>query len=455
VLFANVCNDLAHFNGRGGMGAVMGSKNLKAVAVRTRGTQMAYRDADTIRGITKSIAQRMKDHSLAWGLHISGTPAGVEGLNAAGFLPTNNWRQGQFSGAERIGAGAMEHVLVRRKGCYSCPLRCKRVVSYGGDMPVDAAYGGPELETLGSLGSNLCIDDLNIISKANEMCNDYTMDTITLGMTIAFAMECYEHGLITKSDTGGIDLRFGNKDILLPLIEMTAHRRGFGKMLAMGSQRLAEHIGPASFPMRVTTKGQEPPVHDPRWKAGISMQFALSYNGTDHWVAEHDQLYKDADSLGLKALAPLGLFEPVDVTDTSWRKVRMFFYTHMLVNTYDCIGACGLGTAPRSILGLNELLRILTAATGWDTSLWEIMKAGERAFTMQRLFNLREGFGKKDDCLPPRFYETLKTPSGDAACDETAVAAMVDMFYDMAGWDEDGRPRPGKLHELGLGAYAP
>ena len=454
VMFANICNELAHFNGRNGLGAVMGSKRLKAIAVRTRGKQLKQKEPDAIRDITKSIAQHMKDHSLAWGLHVNGTPAGVEGLDAAGFLPTNNWQKGRFDGADKIGAVAMEKILVRRKGCYSCPLRCKRVVQIDGELPVDAKYGGPELETLGSLGSCLGIDDLNIVSKANEMCNDYTLDTISLGMTIAFVMECFERGLLTKQDTGGLDLRFGNNDILLPLIDMVAHRRGFGDVIAQGSYRIAQDIGDAALPMLMTVKGQEPPVHDPRWKAGISMQYALSHNGADHWVAEHDQLYKDEDSLGLDALNTLGLLDAVDVRDASWRKVRMFYYTHMLVNAYDCLGACGLGTAPRSILSPGETVQVLTASTGWNSSVWEIMKAGERAFNMQRVFNVREGFGKKDDRLPARFMEALHTPSGDAVCNEKEISDMVDMFYQMAGWDTDGRPLPAKLHELALGEYA-
>jgi len=455
VLYANICNELAHFNGRNGLGAVMGSKKLKAIAVRTHGKELVVNDDAKIKNITRSIAERMKTHPLAWGLHIHGTPAGIEAVNAAGFLPTDNWQQGQFSGAGKIGAEAMDEILVKRKGCYSCPLRCKRVVEIEDEIPVDPAFGGPEFETLASLGSCLGIDDLAIIAKANEICNDLTIDTISLGMTIAFAMECFEKGFITKQDTGGLDLRFGNKEILLPIIEMVAKREGFGDVLAQGSMRMSQMFGDETKEFLMTVKGQEPPVHDPRWKTGIAMQFSLSYNGADHWIAEHDQLYKDEDSLGLSALSELGILDSVDTKDVTWRKVRIFYYTHMLVNAFDCLGVCCLGAAPRSILSMSEIVEMVHVTTGWNTSLWEIMKVGERSVNMQRIFNGREGFGKKNDRLPERFYSVLNTPGGKASLQKSDLEDMIELFYQMAGWNEEGQPQPAKLYELNLDEFKP
>lgn len=454
VRFANITNELAHFNGRNGLGAVMGSKNLRAIAVRGTG-KVEVADSATIAETTRWVAANMQDHPQASALHDVGTPGGITAVNSAGALPTNNWATGYFAGAERISGKSMnETILTDRGGCFACPIRCKRVVEVHNErFDVDPEYGGPEYETLAAFGSNLGIDDLELIAKANEVCNALGLDTISAGMTIAFAMDCYEHGLIGKADTGGWELRFGNPDVLLPLLQAIARREGFGALLAEGSVRAAEVIGKNATSLLRHVKGQEVPMHDPRVKTGLGLQYALSSYGADHWVAQHDPLYAQAESPGLKGLAPIGIREPVPTLDLGSDKVRAFYYTHLLTCAYDLLGVCIFGVVARSILPIERLVNLVNATTGWGMSLWELMKAGERVSNMMRLFNCREGFTREADTLPELFYKHLQGGplNGKGAIERERFAQALELYYEMAGWTGPGAsPNAGKLAELGL-----
>ncbi|HEC93301.1 MAG TPA: aldehyde ferredoxin oxidoreductase, partial [Candidatus Atribacteria bacterium] len=236
VLFANIVNELKHFNGRNGLGAVMGSKKLKAIAVRGTKPLKIYHQ-EKIKEITKQITQRIIDNPLSRDLRNLGTLGVVRPFCEAGCLPSYNWTTGYFKEGKNLTAETYNKTILKEtKGCYACPIRCKRVVEVNEpDLKVDPTYGGPEYETVASLGSICGISDLKYIAKANELCNKYTMDTISTGMTIAFAMQCYEEGILTKEDTEGLELTFGNKEALLILIEKIAHREGLGDLLAEGS----------------------------------------------------------------------------------------------------------------------------------------------------------------------------------------------------------------------------
>ena len=453
VLYANIVNELAHFNGRNGMGAVMGSKNLKAIAVKGS-NKVQCMDSDKVKEMTRWVSTNMNDHPLAYGLYRYGTSAGIAGNNAGGGLPTNNWQENTFEKASEINADKMEEILIQRKGCFSCPIRCKRVVQIKKEnCIVDPVFGGPEYETLVCLGSNLGIGSMDIVAKANELCNKYTLDTISLGMTISFAMECYEKGLITKDDTDGIELTFGNEEIILKLIEDIALKRGFGGKLAMGSVRLAREIGKGADNLLLETKGQEIPAHDPRIKTGLGLQYALASHGADHWNAQHDQLFQESGSLGLKGVEPLGILEPVPASQLSPEKVRLYHYTHLLTIMYDCLGICTFGFVSRSIATLEMLFDMTRAVTGWNTSLWEMLKTGERTSSMLRVFNSREGFSRQDDTLPKRLFAPIPTGplAGKNQISEEDFNNAISLYYQMAGLDENGKPLPGKLHELDLG----
>lgn len=454
VRYANITNELAHFNGRNGLGAVMGSKNLRAIAVRGS-AKVPVADSAGVTDATRWVAANMKTHAQAAGLHEMGTPGGISAVNSAGALPTNNWNTTYFANADRISGKFMnETILTDRKGCFACPIRCKRVVEVHNDrFDVDPKYGGPEYETIGAFGSNLGLDDIELVAKANERCNALGMDTISAGMTISFAMDCYERGLIGDRETGGQALRFGNADALLPLLEAIATREGFGALLAEGSERAAQVIGQGSEKLLRNAKGQEAPMHDPRVKTGLGLQYALGSYGADHWVAQHDPLYAQAGSPSLKGLGPIGIREPVPTLELGPEKVRAFYYSHLLTSAYDELGMCVFGAVGRSILPLDRLMNLINAATGWDMELWELMKAGERLSNMMRVFNAREGFTREADKMPELFYTPFNGGplEGKGAIDRAAFADALDLYYDMAGWTAPGAaPSAGKLAELGL-----
>lgn len=454
VRYANITNDLAHFNGRNGLGAVMGSKNLKAIAVKAN-NRLKINDFAKAIEITRWVAKEMTNHPAAWGLHDLGTPGGIESVNASGALPTNNWSEATFPKAKEIGGKKLvDTMLIDRKGCFSCPIRCKRVVRVDKEnLQVNPIYGGPEYETLAALGSNCGIGNLELLAKANELCNKYTIDTISTGMTISFAMDCYEHGLLTTEDTGGLELCFGNEEILLTLIEMIAFRKGFGNILAEGSVKAAQYIGKSSERFLVHCKGQEVPMHDPRVKTGLGLQYALAGYGADHWMAQHDPLFQSAGTESFKSLSPLGIIEPIPALDLGYQKVRAFYYTSLLTMAYDCLGVCVFVAIARSILPLDKLLELFHAATGWKTSLWELLKAGERVINMYRVFNCREGISGEDDKIPQKFFTPFKAGplKGQNAIDPEEFRIAVHLFYQMIGWDlESGKPCQWKLKELDL-----
>jgi aldehyde:ferredoxin oxidoreductase len=449
VLYANIVNNLAHFNGRNGLGAVMGSKNLKAIAARGS-VRIEPADGDKIRDIARWTSANVKEHPLSSMLHIHGTPVGIKTVNAQGGLPANNFELGVFDGAEEL---ASEQYSQKPKGCFACPVVCKRVVEVKDEeLGVDKKYGGPEYETLVALGSNCGIKNLGILVKANELCNRYTIDTISLGMTISFAMKCYEKGIITSDDVDGMDLSFGNEEIMLPLIEKIVARKGFGDILARGSKEAAKVFGPLSYEYLVEVKGQEVPMHDPRVKSGLGLQYALSVNGADHWFAQHDPFFAIVDGFGVKELSPMGINDAIDPLDIGSAKVRMIYYTSLLNSAYDTLGICMFGYVVRSLIPLQKTLQLVEAATGWKTSWWEIIKAGERALAMARVFNKRQGLTSDDDRLPPLFYKALKEgPSaGKVTLTEDAMCSAISTYYQMSGWEDDGGVAPSKLKELEL-----
>ncbi len=312
VRFACVVNELKHVNGRTGMGAVMGSKNLKAVAVR--GTnKLEVKDLEKFLELSKSLTELINQHGPNKVLRKLGTPNMVMALNTQGILPTQNFRTGVFEGAEKISGEKMaETILKTEEGCYACAVRCKRAVEVpSGPYATDCMYGGPEYETLGSLGSLLCIDDLAAIAKGNELCNRYTLDTISAGVAIGFAMECYENGILTQEDTEGVEFKFGNIEAMLKGIEWIAFRKNpLGDLLAEGVKSAAAKIGKGSEKFALHVKGQELPMHDPRGKTGQGLSFAVSPTGADHIEAPHDTPFAAPGPM-MGRIAPLGLLEPI------------------------------------------------------------------------------------------------------------------------------------------------
>jgi len=451
VKFANIINELRHANGRTGMGAVMGSKGLKAIAVRGKG-RMRFSDPDRVKEISKWHNARIGSFPPNVLHHQLGTPGVLGILNKVGILPTRNFREGVFEGAERISGEAMQRTILKGTGsCYACAVRCKRVVACDEPYPVDPRFGGPEYETLAALGSLCGIDNLPAIARGHELCNRLGMDTISTGALIAFAMECFEEGILNERDTGGKPLRFGDAGAMLWLIEEIGHRRGLGDLLAQGVRRAAEEIGRGAQALSFHIKGQEIPMHDPRGKTGVALGYALSPTGADHNEAAPDTRFQ-ANAPFLDTLAPLGILEPIDPLSLGPDKVKAFAILQQVWSLYNSLGVCIFVAAPLfTSLTFPKLVEVVGAITGWETSLWELLKVGERANVMARIFNLREGIGPEEDRVFRRLHEPLPGgPLKGKYIDPETFQDAVNLYYEMMGWDNHGRPTRGKLIELGL-----
>lgn len=445
VRLAAIANDLTHFYGRAGLGAVMGSKRLRAIAVRGA-KPLPLANPDGIRSLARWMADN--DERLNAGFRDTGTAGGVEYLSGSGGLPTRNFRHGHFEGAERISGTTMrDTILANRGSCWSCIVRCKRIVQRtDGPYILHPEYGGPEYESVGALGSSCGVDDLAAVALANERCAALGLDTIGTGMTIAFAMECYENGLLTRDDADGLELRFGNADAMLAMVEAIAARRGLGSILADGSERAAKSIGRGAGKFVVAVKGQELPMHEPRFKHALGIGYAVSPTGADHMHNMHDDGLARVNRSFQDKFWPLGLRTALPVNDLSEEKVRALYYVATWNHLYNSLGLCQF--MPYSP---NQVVDLVCAVTGWNVSLWELMKASERGQQMARLFNLRCGFTHRDDRLPDRIHEPFEDgPLAGVGVNRDDFARALELYYGMMGWDAKGRPTRARLAELGL-----
>jgi aldehyde:ferredoxin oxidoreductase len=449
VRYAAIINMSNRANGRTGMGAVMGSKNLKAVAVRGK-MRPAVADRDAVLKIAKWGADNFEDSDV-YSLGLLGTAGVLSSQHKAGGLPTHNWDSGVFEGWKAIdGQTLYDTVLKERDTCYACTVRCKRVVEITeGPHKVDPLYGGAEYESLSTLGSYCGVDDLAAVSYANQLCNEYGMDTISCGATIAWAMNCFEEGLITTEDTGGIELRYGDGEAMAQLTEMIGKREGFGDLLAEGSARAAEKIGQGTEDLVVTVKKQELPAHMPQVKRSLALIYAVNPFGADHQSHEHDPSYAEYP----ERMAEINLMDPQPDKVLNTEKVRFALYTQYLYSCLDTINLCQFVYGPAwHLYGPSQIVDTVRAITGWNVSLWELMKAGERRLNLMRAFNAREGIGREADKLPKKLSKALVGgPSDGILVTEEEVEKAKDSYYAMAGWDvATGTPTRVKLEELGL-----
>jgi aldehyde:ferredoxin oxidoreductase len=448
-LHANIVNELKHFNGRTGLGAVMGSKRLRAIVVRGHDKVEAQRP-DALQAVLGWFRAQYDRNADA--LHKFGTARGVPTLNADGILPTRNFQMGQFEHAGEISGQTMAETILTGTGtCYACAIACKREVEVA-ELGVTCKYGGPEYETIGAGGSVCGIHDLKVIAKFHQLCSEYVMDTISVGMTIAFAMECFERGILTTADTDGIALTFGNGEALLQLTEKIGQRDGFGDTLALGAARAATKIGRGAEQYTLTVKQQEIALHDPRGKQGLALAYATSPTGADHMRATHDPTYEGFHPKGAHALEPLGLAEAMKRGELSPRKVRAYTYASHYWAMLSSLGVCHLAAVPPNVLTINQVVNTVQAVTGWETSLWELLKVGERSKALARAFNCREGFTPKDDRLPKRLHEAFSSgPLQGVRVDPDEFGRAVRLYHQMEGWDpETGWPTFAKLAELGI-----
>lgn len=453
VRFAAIINMANRAHGRGGLGAVMGSKKLKAIAVRGKMRPDLYHREQVL-----ELSGWGRDHVDNIGsLAKYGTPTVVKPQNASGGLPTRNYSSGFFEHAEAISGIRMYNtILVEGDTCYACATGCKRVVEVNeGPYIVDSRYGGPEYETIATFGSYCCVSDLRAIAKANELCNRYGLDTISAGATIAWAMEAYESGAFTSAETDGIELHFGNADAMLQALEALATRQGnLGNLLAEGSERAAAALGRGSEEFLITVKGQEAPAHMPQVKRSLGLIYAVNPFGADHQSSEHDTAYEpDASEMELERLAMLGLTNPQSRYVLNREKVEFALKTQYFYSMVDTLCLCQFDWGPAwQIYGPDHLIDYLNAVTGWDVTLDELMTVGERRLNMLRAFNAREGIGRDADKMTRRLHKMLEEgPSAGKQVTAEEVERAKDIYYQMAGWDgQTGYPKPETLTRLGL-----
>lgn len=451
VRFAGVGNNLRHYNGRCGMGAVMGAKGLRAVAVRGH-DRLPMHDEQKVREIARWFPQQ--GPSVYTEL---GTAYMVLVNQKSGILPTRNFREGVFEAAEAISGERLKATICpENEGCWACSVRCKRRVKAGAPYNITDRYGGPEYETIGAFGSLCGISDMEAIARANELCNMYVMDTISTGVTVAFAMDCFENGILSQSDADGLDLRFGNATAMLKLVESIGERQGLGDLLAEGVKRAAAEIGRGAEDLAIHIKGQEVPLHDPRGKLGLALSYAVSPTGADHIEAPHDPIIR-AEGPAMERMRAVGLLSPVDPLALDANKVRAFVLGQSIWSTYNSIGVCNFVGFPGFPFTAHKIAEVVNAVTGWETSFHEIIKVGERAINMARLFNLREGLTDKDDTLPERLFQPLPDgPLAGRSVPREQFKEALQLYYELMGWDRNsGVPSRGKLIELGLEWAAP
>ncbi len=428
VKFACIMNEYNRAAGRSGVGAVMGSKNLKAVAVRgTRGIQIA--DKEGFMDAIVDTRAKLKAHPVTGaGLAAYGTNVLVNILNEHGGLPVKNFSEAAvYPNAEKIsGEHQAEHNLIRNKGCFGCPIGCGRVSK--NKVKFKGIGEGPEYEATWGFGSNLDIDDFEAVCKANFLCNELGMDPITLAGTIACAVEMVEKGFIPREKA---DLNWGDTEMLVEMTRKTAYREGFGDELAEGSYRLAEKYGHPEYSM--SAKKQELPAYDPRGQQGIGLEYATSNRGGCHVRG-----YMTSPEV-------LGIPEKVD-PDAIEGKPGLLKIFQDLTALVDSAGICLFTTFA---IGLPEISEELRKATGLNLSDEEFLLAGERIWNLEKIFNLQAGLSKKDDTLPPRL---LNEPMKDGPHKGNVVRLdeMLSEYYQLRGWDKNGIPTQAKLNELGM-----
>ncbi len=460
VKFANIMFGFNHFAGRTGMGAVMGSKKLKAIAVRgTRRVGYAHEDK-----LVDLLMNRLKSKEALsgpyWpdGLFKYGSLADLGYWQETGRLPTMNFRRCLFPGYDKVTAEtlASSPYVIRNNTCPHCTVGCNRITKADDPYELDPEYATPEYESTAAL-SSLCMND-NLVAtlKAIELCNKYGMDTMSTGVTIAFAMECYEKGIITKKAADGVNLTWGNHEAIIQLTDKIAKREGIGNLLAEGSRRSAEKLGSGAEDFAMHVKGMEFPLHEVRGMKGHGLGIATSNRGACHLQVETDDMFEGQ-------LGPdIGIDEktfPKEHRDrlyTGPEKVKIVKIIGDLFAVFDSLVICKWTVYPCGGYKTGTLVDIIATATGWDFTMDELMKTGERIFNLCRAFNVREGITRKDDKLPRRFTEPLpEGPYKGEAFPEDVFERMLDQFYRLRGWDgKTGIPSREKLEELGLGYVA-
>ena len=442
VRYAGIFNDVHRPAGRCGVGTVMGSKRLKAVAAR--GTQeIKIANKDVFSQISKRNRDLVNESLLKITLETFGTAMVTDLVNVRGGFPTRNWQTGVVPDIDKISGIALEStLLVDRKHCYSCPISCCRV-SVVKSGPYACKGEGPEYETIGAFGAMCALEKLEAVTLAHNLCDDYGLDVISTGSTIAFAIECYEKGILTKADTDGLELKFGDADVVIQLIHKIAKREGIGDLLAEGTKRVAAKLDQGAERFAMQVKGLELPAYDPRAAKICGLAFATANRGGDHITAYVEgPAFVDIPFLCVED----SRIEDWMVENPAEAKVVKDLEDALTV--FDCAGTCKfMGMA----LATEDWVDMIANCVGWEFTVSDFRKAGERVYNLARAFNVREGLTRADDTLPKRL---LEEPLPEGASQGHMVKKLdqsLDAYYEFRGWDKKtGKPTPEKLKELNL-----
>jgi len=408
--------------GRGGVGAVMGSKRIKAIAVRGRG-KIEVADEEGLNSLARELRKELK-------LDEVGTPWLVDEINEAGMFPTYNFQRGTFEGSRRINAKAMRKFVKRHTACHACSISCGKTTVVVGGRYDGSIVDGPDYETIWSFGPQCGVDQFEAIVSANMWCDLYGLDTISTGNVIGFAMECYERGLLSEKDTGGLELKFGNHEVAVGLVRKIAFREGLGDLLAEGTLVAAKRIGRGAESFAIQVKGMELPAYDPRGAWGMALGYATACRGGCHlkaWTIGDEVVARRYERFSTEGKA----------------KLVMDFQNLRAVE--DSFGLCVMG---RKVIGKEELARIWAITSGWNVSVSELMRIGERIYDLERLLAVRDGISREDDTLPPRILKDPLPNLDGSTIGEENFEKMLDEYYALRGWDRQGRPTREKTQEL-------
>lgn len=456
IPYAAIMHRRSRANGRNGVGAVMGSKNLKALVVK-KAPPILPEDPDNMKKyLTLNVKEKMAANDTIVDTAVNGSAGCVDGHAAEGFLPSYNWEKGLMDDwIKTAGTTITNTVLKKRETCFGCAIRCKGVVDIPGKA--DPEYGGPEYETCATFGSYCGNTDLGDICHANQLCNMFGLDTITCGATIAWAMECFEKGILTEKDTDGLELKFGNGAVFDALIKKIARReKGVGELLAKGSAAAAKELGPEAEELVVACKGQEWPAHMVQFKPNLALNYAANPFGADHQSSEHDPaLMAPDDDQNWIWPNMLDHFEKCDrygVLDDN--KARFAYATQKFYAMMDSLCLCQFAWGPAwQLYGPQDLVNFCKYGIGWETSIAELQEIGERRINMMRLFNQKLGFSRKDDTLPKKAFLPVELEDGEVAqITPEQFEHTLTTYYEYAGWDaETGNPTQETIERLGLG----
>ncbi len=444
VKYAAIINDASNpywgrAAGRCGMGTVMGSKRVKAIA--SRGTmKITVADEVKYREEAKQRFDWVNQSLLKMTLEVYGTAAVLDMVNVKGGLPTRNWQTGVFEAADDINGTAInENILIERKPCFACPVHCGRIseIKTG---PYTSKGEGPEYESLGSFGTMCGIDNLEAITFAQFLCNEYGLDVISTGNTIGFAMECYEKGALTEKETDGLELNFGNHEVMIELVHKIAKREGLGNLLAEGVRYVSQKLGKGTERFAMHVKGLELPAYDPRAAKITGLAYVTANRGGDHITA----YIEGPTFLSMPFLIVEG--ELGDELLENPEDANMVKEYEDAFSIFDAIGGCKF---MGMVLTGEDWATLIATLTGREFTEVMFRRTGERIYNLARAFNIREGLTRADDTLPKRLLED-PLPEGPAEGHVINLDSLLDAYYKYRGWDQDGKPTPEKLKELEL-----